>query len=125
MGLKAGMLYNIETLAMETQILEDHALELGQMEDPGGLLDEGYPKYFGNPVHSVPSSPNASPFKTEEIKTETSKTAIKNGPEETTHDKKDVTWSTTLDTYFTMYIFMFKVCICKKLEHVYVQSHQA
>lgn len=86
------MLDNIETLPLETQVLEEHAFELGQKEDPGGLPDEGYPKYFGNPVHSVTSSPNASPIKTEEIKTETSKSPIKNGVEETTKsnsDKKD------------------------------------
>lgn len=123
-----GMLDNIETLPMETQLLEEHAKELGHIKDPGGLPDEGYPKYFGNPVHSVTSSPDASPtkiMKTEETKTETSNTPIKHGPEETTKStKKDAPWSTTMNKFHICF-YMFEVWIYKKLVHATLQSHQA
>ena len=59
-------------MLVESQALKDAAEDFGTRE-ANGPLDNGYPKYFGNPVHDVPSAsklsletePTTAPVKTE------------------------------------------------------------
>lgn len=46
-------------MLVETQALQDAGEDFGTRE-ASGPLDTGYPKYFGNPVHDVPSASKLS-----------------------------------------------------------------
>ena len=64
-------------MLVESQALQDAAEDFGTRE-ANGPLDTGYPKYFGNPVHDVPSASKVSveTEPTAPVKTETSSSKI-------------------------------------------------